>query len=170
MLQKIEILTTEHTEAATGATIYFTTFGGVDQGGTGDCYYDSTSFLAAHDSAGDFLMADTALVNWHDNNYNFSEFSGLNFQKSADSQVLGVPNSCNAGEKSPEQVSSASQLTLLFGFSGGDIYFQSINDIPSSALPGIASIYPYANSGYDECMSSIVVAKAASASVLYLGT
>ena len=116
MLALMEIVTTEHTDS-NGEIVYLTRFGGIDKGYIGQCNYDPDRFLADYDSTGDFSMADTFEVNWNIDTYGNKLAVGLNFLKSADSQVLGVPNDCLVGIDPPVQITSASHLTLDFGFS-----------------------------------------------------
>ena len=59
MLAQMSVATTEHTAVLSGETIYLTRLGGLDGGYSGQCNYDSASFLSAHAPAGDFSMADT---------------------------------------------------------------------------------------------------------------
>ena len=108
------------------------------------------------------------MVSWNLSLYSNTMLSGLNFQRSSDSESLGVSNSCHAGENSPVPISGASQLAIKFGYYNDEIYGRSINGIPSAAQDG--NLYPYTDAANDECLSSIVVSKAASPRVLYLGT
>ena len=109
LLQLISTVSTSEHITASGEIVYLTSFGEpVITGYTGQCSYDPSSFLAAHDPAGDFQLSDTALVKWHADIYGRHFAVGLDFEKSADSQVLGVTNSCHSGTQSSVQVTNTS--------------------------------------------------------------
>lgn len=127
-LAGLHAVTTEHT-AASGETIYFTRFGGLDEGKIGKCNYIPATFLAAYNPAGDFQMANTAQVTWSNNKE--KEAIGLNFLLSADdSQVLGVPTGCDYDAETPVQITSTSELTLEFGFYKDKALLIQINNVP----------------------------------------
>ena len=111
MLSEMSFVTSEHT-SANGETIYRTSFGGTDTGFIGTCNFDSASFLADYDPDSDFDMADTASVEWGVGPSGYKKAIGLNFLRSADYQVLGVPSTCNNSSRTPVQFTDASQLTL----------------------------------------------------------